>query len=47
MADFVLIFRANWFCADQTSVFNVFLKEVIILLFNNNYAPEMTQWQSL
>ena len=26
----------DWFCADQTSVFNVFLTEVIICSFNNN-----------
>ena len=36
------------FCADQTSIFNVFLTEVIInLLFQQQYAPEMNQWQSL
>ena len=36
------------FCADQTSLFNVFLTEVIInLLFQQQYAPEMNQWQSL
>ena len=34
------------FCADQTSVFNVFLTEIIICSFNNK-APEMNQWQSL
>ena len=38
--DFVGIFWANFtrnqsFCADQTSVFNVFLTEVIICSFNN------------
>ena len=26
----------DWFCADQTSVFNVFLTEVIICCFNNS-----------
>ena len=30
------------FCADQTSLFNVFLAEV-----KQQYAPEMNQWQSL
>ena len=36
------------FCADQTSVFNVFLTEVIInLLFQQQYTPEVNQWQSL
>ena len=33
---------------NHTSVFNVFLAEVIIvLLFQQQYAPEMNQWQSL
>ena len=33
---------------NHTSVFNVFLAEVIIvLLFQQQYAPEMSQWQSL
>ena len=42
MADFVVIFKANFatnrigFCADQTSIFNVFLTEVIICSFKNN-----------
>ena len=34
------------FCTDQTSVFNVFLTEIIICSFNNE-ATEMNQWQSL
>ena len=39
--DFVVIFaqillEIDRFCADQTSVFNVFLTEVIICSFNNN-----------
>ena len=33
------------FCADQTSIFNVFLTEVIICSFNNNMLQN--QWQSL
>ena len=33
-ADFVVIFRAV--CTDETSVFNVFLTDVIICSFNNN-----------
>ena len=38
----------DWFYADQTSVFNVFLAEdIIILLFQQQYAIEMNQWQSL
>ena len=40
MADFVVIFKAklHWksTSADQTSVFNLFLTEVIICFFNNN-----------
>ena len=41
MADFVVIFgqisqEIDWFYADQTSVFNVFLAEDIICSFNNN-----------
>ena len=33
---------------NHTSVFNVFLAEVIIVvLFQQQYAPEMNQWQSL
>ena len=55
MADFVVInfsrqisLEIDRFCADQTSVFNVFLTEDnIILLFQQQYAPEMNQWQSL
>ena len=37
-ADFVVIFRLEiaQFCAYQTSIFNVFLTEVIISSFNNN-----------
>ena len=26
----------DWFCADQTTAFNIFLTEVIICSFNNN-----------
>ena len=49
-ADFVVIFKANFtrnrsVCAEQTSIFNVFLTEVII--FQQQYTPEMNQWQSL
>ena len=41
MADFVVIFgqisqEIDRFCADQTSVFNVFLTEDITCSFNNN-----------
>ena len=40
-ANFVVIFGENSlqidrFCADQTSIFNVFLTEVIICSFNNH-----------
>ena len=31
-----ILLENNWFCADQISVFNVFLTEVIIFSFNNN-----------
>ena len=37
----------NRFCADQTSVFNIFLTEVIILLFQQQYAPQINQWHNL
>ena len=30
------------FCADQTSIFNVFLTEVIICFFNNNTLQKWT-----
>ena len=60
-ADFVVIFKANFarnqltcdqaICADQTSVFNVFLTEIIICSFNNNalqrnepMAKPLTSW---
>ena len=33
-ADFVVIFRAV--CTDETSAFNIFLRDVIICSFNNN-----------
>ena len=36
MADFVVIFKVNFarhrFCADQTSIFDIVLTEVIIIL---------------
>ena len=36
--------EVDWICADETSVFNVFLTEVIICSFNNNtQPPEMNQ----
>ena len=35
------------FCPDQTSVFNVFSNRGHHLLFQQQYAPEMNQWQSL
>ena len=36
--------QIDQFCADQTSVLNVFLTEVIIiLLFQQQYAPETNQ----
>ena len=31
-----ILLEIDQFCADQTSVFNVFLTEVIICSFNNN-----------
>ena len=31
-----ILLEIEWFCADQTSVFNVYLTEVIICSFNNN-----------
>ena len=31
-----ILLEIDWFCADQTSVFNVYLTEVIICSFNNN-----------
>ena len=44
-------FEIDRFCADQTSVFNVFLTEVIICSFNNNtlqnlkpMAKPLTSW---
>ena len=45
--DFVVIFgqillEIDRFCADQTSVFNVFLTEVIICSFNNNTLQKWT-----
>ena len=60
-ADFVVIFKANFarnqltcdqaICADQTSVFNVFLTQIIICSFNNNalqrnepMAKPLTSW---
>ena len=48
MANFVVIFEANLtrnrsdICADQTSVFNIFLTEVIICSFNNNTLQKWT-----
>ena len=48
-ADFVVIFEGKLilsdidrFCADQTSVLNVFLTEVIICSFNNNTLEKRT-----
>ena len=35
------------FCADQTSICNVFSKKGHHLLFQQQYAPEMNQWQGL
>ena len=35
------------FCTDQTSVFNVFFNRGYHLLFQQQYAQEMNQWQSL
>ena len=35
-------FQIDWFCANQTSVFNVFLTEVIICSFNNNTLQKWT-----
>ena len=32
----------DWICADQTSVFNVFLTEVVICSFNNNMLQKWT-----
>ena len=32
------------FCADQTSIFNVFLTEVIICSFNNNTLQKLQNW---
>ena len=32
----------NWICTDQTSVFNVFLTEVVICSFNNNTLQKWT-----
>ena len=31
-----ILLEIDWFCTDQTSVFNVYLTEVIICSFNNN-----------
>ena len=49
MADFVVInfsrqisLEINRFCADQTSVFNVFLTEDNICSFNNNTLQKRT-----
>ena len=49
MADFVVInfsrqisLEINRFCADQTSVFNVFLTEENICSFNNNTLQKRT-----
>ena len=47
MEDFVVIFgqillEIDQFCADQTSVFNVFLTEVIVCSFNNNTLQKWT-----
>ena len=49
MADFVVInfsrqisLEIDWFCADQTSVFNVFLTEDNICSFNNNTLQKRT-----
>ena len=32
------------FCANQTSIFNVFLTEVIICSFNNNTLQKLQNW---
>ena len=44
-----ILLEIDRFCTDQTGVFNVFLTEDIIniLLFQQQHAPEMNQWQSL
>ena len=43
-----ILLEIDRFCPDQTSVCNIFLTEVIIiLLFQQQHAPEMNQWQSL
>ena len=37
-----ILLEIDRFCADQTSVFNVFLTEVIICSFNNNTLQKWT-----
>ena len=37
-----ILLEIGWFCADQTSIFNVFLTEVIICSFNNNTLQKWT-----
>ena len=37
-----ILLEIDWFCADQTSVFNIFLTEVIICSFNNNMLQKWT-----
>ena len=37
-----ILLEIAWFCADQTSVFNVYLTEVIICSFNNNMLQKWT-----
>ena len=37
-----ILLEIDRFCADQTSVFNVFLTEVIICSYNNNTLQKWT-----
>ena len=37
-----ILLEIDWFCTDQTSVFNVYLTEVIICSFNNNTLQKWT-----